>query len=127
MLSFTIHARPQPKERARSTRSGHHYTPKRTVNFERLVAAQFRRQHPDHKPIAGPIELGIYAQYSRPRTVKKDHWHTGRGDIDNIVKAISDGLNGVAWKDDRQVASLIAQKTWGDADKIEVYIWELSE
>jgi Holliday junction resolvase RusA-like endonuclease len=26
-----------------------------------------------------------------------------RGDVDNICKAVLDGLNGVAWDDDRQV------------------------
>ena len=122
MIKFQINARPQPKERSRSTRSGHHYTPRRTVNFELTVAAEFRAQHPDHKPLEGPIELEVFIDYARPKTVKKGYWHTGRGDIDNIVKAISDALNGVAWKDDRQVAVLHGYKTWADKDKIEVNI-----
>jgi Holliday junction resolvase RusA-like endonuclease len=32
-----------------------------------------------------------------------------RGDLDNVVKAASDALNGVAFKDDRQVVELIAR------------------
>ena len=122
MIKFQINARPQPKERSRSTRRGHHYTPDRTVNFELLVAAEFRNRFPFHKPIEGPVELCVVAEYKRPRTVVKGYWHTGTGDLDNICKAISDGLNKVAWLDDRQVASLIAQKTWGKTDRIEVMI-----
>ena len=33
-----------------------------------------------------------------------------RGDIDNYVKSIMDGLNGVAYKDDGQVLNLKAHK-----------------
>ena len=36
-----------------------------------------------------------------------------RGDIDNVVKAVSDGLNGIAWPDDRQVIELHA---WARVD-----------
>jgi Holliday junction resolvase RusA-like endonuclease len=122
VIKFVINARPQPKERSRTAKNGHHYTPARTVNFELLVAMEFRRQHPGHKPLTGPLGLCVVAEYQRPRTVAKGYWHTGTGDLDNICKAISDGLNRVAWLDDRQVASLIAQKTWGKTDRIEVMI-----
>ncbi len=125
MIKFVINARPQPKERSRSTKNGHHYTPARTVNFELMVAAEFRRQYPLHEPIQGPLGLYVVAKYKRPKTAKKGFWHTGPGDLDNIVKGISDGLNKLAWLDDRQVAQLTARKTWGESDRIEVIIWPL--
>jgi hypothetical protein len=34
-----------------------------------------------------------------------------RGDIDNYIKTIMDGLNGVAWDDDKQVFHVVAEKT----------------
>jgi Holliday junction resolvase RusA-like endonuclease len=125
MLKFQINVRPQPKERSRTAKRGHHYTPQRTVNFELLVAMEFRRQYPGHKPMAGPLGLCVVAKYKRPKTAKKGFWHTGPGDLDNIVKAIKDALNRVAWLDDRQVAKLEAEKHWGDSDRIEVSIWPL--
>lgn len=33
-----------------------------------------------------------------------------RGDIDNYVKTVMDGLNGVAWEDDVQVVQIEASK-----------------
>jgi Holliday junction resolvase RusA-like endonuclease len=75
--------------------------------------------------MTGPLGLRVVAEYRRPRTVAKGYWHTGPGDIDNIAKAINDGLNKVAWVDDRQVAYLLAEKHWGDCDRIIVSIWPL--
>jgi Holliday junction resolvase RusA-like endonuclease len=127
VIKFVINARPQPKERSRSTKRGHHYTPQRTVNFELTVAMEFRRQYPNHKPLTGPVGLHVAAKYKRPKTKKKGFWHTGPGDLDNIVKGISDGLNKLAWADDRQVAELTARKSWGESDMIQVWIWPLEE
>ena len=125
MIKFQINARPQPKERSRTAKRGHHYTPDRTVNFELLVKCEFRAQHPFHELFTGPVGMFVDIQFQRPKTVKKGYWHTGPGDLDNICKAISDGLNKVAWVDDRQVADLRAIKLWGQTDRIIVSIWPL--
>jgi Holliday junction resolvase RusA-like endonuclease len=127
VIKFTINARPQPKERHRTTKRGHHYTPQRTVNFELLVRCEFRAQHPFHEILTGPVGMSIDIQYKRPKTVKKGYWHTSPGDASNIVKAIEDALNKVAWVDDRQVADVYAKKHWGDCDSIVVSIWPLEE
>jgi crossover junction endodeoxyribonuclease RusA len=127
VIKFVINARPQPKERHRTGKRGHCYTPDRTVNFELTVAAEFRAQHPFHELFTGPVGMSVDIQYKRPKTVKKGYWHTGPGDADNIIKAISDGLNRVAWVDDRQVADVYAKKHWGDCDSIVVSIWRLKE
>jgi Holliday junction resolvase RusA-like endonuclease len=36
-----------------------------------------------------------------------DRRHTAKADLDNIAKSVLDGLNGVAFYDDRQVAELL--------------------
>ena len=127
MIKFQINTRPQPKERSRTAKNGHHYTPQRTVNSELTVAAEFRAQHPFHEILTGPVGMSIDIQYKRPKTVKKGYWHTSPGDASNIVKAIEDALNKVAWVDDRQVADVYAKKHWGDCDSIVVSIWPLEE
>jgi Holliday junction resolvase RusA-like endonuclease len=88
---------------------------------------EFRNRFPFHKPLTGPVGMSVDIQYKRPKTVKKGYWHTSTGDADNIIKAISDGLNRVAWVDDRQVADVYAKKHWGDCDSIVVSIWPLEE
>jgi Holliday junction resolvase RusA-like endonuclease len=125
VIKFSINARPQPKERPYLIHGNKRRTPDRTVNFEMLVRCEFRAQHPFHELLTGPVGIFVDIQFRRPKTVKKDYWHTGPGDADNIIKAISDGLNGVAWKDDRQIAYLHGEKHWGDCDRIVVSIWPL--
>ncbi|RLG39951.1 MAG: hypothetical protein DRO01_04855, partial [Thermoproteota archaeon] len=59
-----------------------------------------------------------------PRANRK---YPSYADIDNILKAILDGLNGVAWKDDRQVITAMAIKSYGNQDATYVYIAEYDE
>jgi Holliday junction resolvase RusA-like endonuclease len=125
VIKFVINARPQPKERPYSIGRGKRRTPDRTVNFELLVAAEFRNRFPFHKPIEGPVGMSVDIQFRRPKTVAKGYWHTSPGDATNIVKAIEDGLNRVAYVDDRQVADSHAIKHWGQTDRIIVSIWPL--
>lgn len=47
--------------------------------------------------------------------------HTKRPDLDNVVKAIKDGANGVVWKDDSQVDDVRASKRYGQP-RVEVEV-----
>ena len=50
---------------------------------------------------------------------------TKKPDIDNIIKAVLDALNGIAYKDDTQVVQVMAQKKYADKAFVEVAICEL--
>lgn len=97
-LTMRIECTPVAKERARHTRYGGVYTPKATVEFERKVAEAWVEQQGEtliETPVTLWVNVGVV-------NMKKD--------LDNIVKSIADGLNGVAWLDDRQVVELHAWK-----------------
>ena len=49
------------------------------------------------------------------------------GDVDNYAKSILDGLNGVAWEDDRQVVELHIYRHTERPQRAEVRIQELSQ
>lgn len=118
---ITIPGTPVAKGRPRSAiRHGeiHHYTPAKTVAHERSVG-WYAQQH-FTAPITGPITLRIFATFvppaswSRKKVAAHLHRpHMSLPDLDNIAKAICDGLNGVAFKDDRQVYELQCRKVWG--------------
>lgn len=98
---ITVEGEPVAKERPRVTRTGT-YTPPRTAQAEQVIAWKFRQAAPHHRP--DPVaEYALHAVfYCRTRRA--------RTDIDNLVKLIMDALNGVAWKDDRQVATVVAHR-----------------
>jgi Holliday junction resolvase RusA-like endonuclease len=47
---------------------------------------------------------------------KKRWYMKSKPDIDNVIKSCLDGLNGVAWRDDDQVASVSASRVIADRD-----------
>jgi len=107
-LTMRIEATPVPKERARFTKYGGVYTPQRTAAFEAMVAAAWIEQQGLTRT-ANPVTLFVNVGVVN---MKKD--------LDNIVKSISDGLNNVAWLDDRQIVELHAWKY--PADKGREYV-----
>lgn len=98
MINFTIYGNPVPKGRHRSTRSGHSYTPQRTRDYEARVADAAMMANV--RPLTGDVSL----------TVVFYRGSAHRCDLDNLVKAVSDGINGIAFVDDVQVVELHAMK-----------------
>ena len=50
---------------------------------------------------------------------------TIKPDTDNIAKSILDSLNGIAYKDDKQVIRLIVEKWYADIPSVNVMIKEV--
>lgn len=91
----------------------HVYTPRETKAYERLVATCYRLAGGTMhlKPVALKIAIGVFAPLpkSAPKRMSADQFLV-KPDIDNIAKAVLDGLNGVAYEDDVQVVQLLATK-----------------
>jgi len=106
--SFRIDLPPQVKQRPRMTRRGRVYTPAKTLNYE-LAAAQFY----DGPKFDGPVSIHfLFGKHHTDVTIMsapKPHQFL-RGDLDNYIKAVSDGLNGVAYGDDRQIVRIHASR-----------------
>lgn len=99
MIRVVVPGRPVPKARPRlgiRGRRSYIYTPESTVEYERTVALFSRQQY--SKPVQGPVAVTVRIYMGR----------RGRGDIDNYLKSILDGLNGVVYQDDKQVVRLDA-------------------
>lgn len=116
MVVFTIPGKPQGKARARTTKTGHTYTPEKTVLYENLVKTCFMEMTPRQTWFNGePLALTIYATFSIPKSKTKKEklmmlqgykYPTVKPDADNIAKVICDALNGVAYTDDTQIIEL---------------------
>jgi Holliday junction resolvase RusA-like endonuclease len=118
VTTITIHGKPFAKQRPRATRTGRMYTPAETVRFETVVRQAGLEQFT--APLTGPVSVTIFATFEAPESWSKkkrvEHLHrphTQKPDLDNIEKAILDGLNRVAFVDDAQVAEVTKRKVWG--------------
>ncbi len=104
--TFRIDTPPLVKQRPRMTRRGRVYTPQKTLDYERIVASFY-----DGPRFNGPVALtACFARHYTTVTLSDMDAPTQklRGDLDNYLKAILDGLNGVAYGDDLQIARLQA-------------------
>jgi crossover junction endodeoxyribonuclease RusA len=116
LFAFVVPGQPVPKARPRLGRNGHVYTPKLTRDYERLVGL-CARGGGFLRPLMGPVAVTLRLWFPDRR----------RRDIDNSAKSILDGLNGVAYADDSQVADLHVTRHIDAADpRAEVSITTLN-
>ena len=98
-MHFCVAGPPVPKGRPRLGRGGHVFTPLRTTEYEELVKATALEARPSCWERSGRFDVTIELKLK-----------INRGDIDNYIKAILDGCNGIAWVDDCQVVRILAEK-----------------
>jgi Holliday junction resolvase RusA-like endonuclease len=67
--------------------------------------------------LEGPVKVTITAYFSHKT---KTGWHVSRPDLDNIIKAVLDALNGIVFDDDAAVCELVASKKYDDNERVEV-------
>ena len=124
---------PRPKFDPRSCRA---YYPEWVYDYRDAVAAAYCEAAGDYmfNPDKG-LELEVYAFLECPKSwskkkrlekVRSFDGATSRPDIDNIIKLVMDGLNGVAYRDDAQVTTISAWKTYYEAEpRVQVKISEI--
>lgn len=135
MISFTIPGEPRGKGRPRFARQGafvRTYTPEETASYENLVKVMYLNT--GGAKHAGPMRVSMTFYFPIPQSKPKktrEQMANGRirptikRDIDNCIKAVLDGLNGVAFDDDKQVVFLDASKWYSDNPRTEVVLSEV--
>lgn len=129
MYELTIPGEPVAKGRPRVGKFGA-YTPEKTKNYETLVKELYFTQH-GQTMVEGPLHVEVKAFFGiaksstkkvREKMIGGSLRPTKRPDIDNVIKSVTDGLNGVAYPDDSQIVSLSASKYYSDQPRVEILI-----
>jgi len=137
--AFVVSGEPKGKGRPRATVFGKHarvYTPQETAVYENHVAQCYLAKYANAEPYQGAVRLEIVAVFPFPKGAywpnnAKHHgelreaWqsakHVKKPDLDNVLKAILDGLNKAnAWRDDCQVCMILMEKTYGAEPHVSV-------
>ena len=126
-VDFTIHTAPVSKQRPRLGKGGCVYTPSKTKVFENIVALSYgNRPSFDDKYIRIRLKFKfeVPKSYSKKRRLEaiEGKIRPTKADIDNYIKAVLDGLNKKAWKDDRYIIGILAEKEYANESCIEVSI-----
>ena len=128
---FSIDILPVPKARPRFTRNGGCYTPTNTAVYEQILYAEAKKAGVQPAPKGTPVYVEVEFHIPYPVSMSRKHRAFAqpavRPDVDNLAKAVLDGLNGVAWHDDKQIIQLRARKRYADAAQVNVIIHHLVE
>lgn len=130
MFKFIIPGEPVAKGRPKLSRYGT-YTPKKTKEYEEHIKQEWRKNG-YKEPLTGAVMVDIVfhrsIQKSGSKAVKTAKLTgkvkpTIKPDLDNYIKAVLDGLNGLAWVDDSQIVNISATKEYSLEPKTVVLIW----
>lgn len=133
-VSFVVPGEPVGKGRPRVSTIGGHarmFTPKKTANYETLVSMAAQQAMADRELIEGPVMVelqilvGVAASWSKKKTAQAlagQVMPTKKPDIDNVLKAICDGINGIVFKDDVQVVDVHSRKRFSETPGVRVKV-----
>lgn len=119
-MEFIVEGDPQGKARPRfSQKSGTVYTPAKTAKYEKLIRKAFLAAGGEAIPSDCYVGITVDAYFQIPKSYTKGkrlacqhniNRPDKKPDIDNILKIVLDGLNGVAYADDKQVIEVRCRK-----------------
>ena len=136
ILQFSLDCVPIGKGRPRITMRGGYprmYADPKTKAFEEEIA--WAAKAAGAQPLELPCTVDVQAFFPIPcgwsKKKQKDAWeenmrHTSRPDADNLCKIALDGLNGIAWKDDKQVYKIQVEKFYGSPPRLIITIQYVS-
>lgn len=140
MIKFTYHGEAVGKGRPRVTASrgkfAHAYTPQKTKDFENAIRFEFIASNCEQMPVykrEQSLKAAVLIGASIPKSYSKKKQALCRDgiivpakkpDVDNVLKAVFDALQGYAYEDDSQIVVIHAEKIYSQEPFVEVVLDE---
>lgn len=122
-MRFIVYGRPYGKARPRRGKFMI-YNPKQNYEYEDKVRkAYLAAENAPREPTEDAIWINVTLVFPIPKSTpkkKREAMLEGkafpliRPDVDNCLKSIMDGLNGLAYRDDKQVVLTRTEKKYGE-------------
>lgn len=130
---FKVIGKVRGKARPRHTRKGVTYTVKEDRKYEASIRKAYLKaggiRYPKDTPMFVSVSVHRSLPESKPKKVISEE-DLIKPDVDNILKAVMDALNGYAYADDKQVvmASIYKAPRTRCVEHLEIYVgtnqWE---
>lgn len=78
-----------------------------------------------YTPVQGGVKVSCNFVFHKPKSAKDRNLPWVKPDLDKLVRAVLDGLTGVAYEDDSQVVIVQANKTYGEREGVWLEIEQL--
>lgn len=139
-MKYTIEGIPQQQERPRATAKIIYvkgkpkaiiklYDPPKSKAAKKDIAHQLQTQNPilTEAPLQVVFRFYIPIPKSYTKKVRRaiadgTYFATKKPDLSNYIKLIEDAANGILWKDDSQIVTLIAHKEYSEEPRTEIEI-----
>lgn len=137
-IQFTIDGKPAGKGRPKFSRikngKVNARTPDATVLYENFVRLSYQMQCGHRFDDNAPLSMDITAYYQIPQSKSNKQKELMRSgavrptitpDGDNLLKAIADSLQGIAYRDDKNIVECTVRKFYSDTPKCIVEISDI--
>jgi len=124
IFETTIQITPVSIARPRFFRRGEFvstYTPQKTREFEQEIKRRVAKDFKGRLPFEFPVSVSLVFGMERPISVKRP-LPSVKPDIDNLIKAILDPLNGIVFKDDALIVFIKAGKQYTETPFIYIKV-----
>ena len=110
------------------------YTDAKTLTYEKSIQTYAKKAMGSTSPLTGAVaaylHIGIpippsYSKTRQKACIEGLERPTKKPDIDNIVKAVLDGMNGIVYLDDKQVVDLHLTKVYSSKEGIDIMVKEI--
>jgi Holliday junction resolvase RusA-like endonuclease len=142
-VSFAVFGDPVAKGRPRFVAnasaagvqpSGRAYTPARTRRYEATVKEAAKAAMGVLTPTDRPVQMTMVAFMPIPASWSKQKkaramagliLPTGKPDLDNLEKSVTDALNEIVYRDDSQICDVTKSKRYSDRPRVVVRLFAL--
>jgi Holliday junction resolvase RusA-like endonuclease len=130
-LQFTVFGKPEPQGSTRAfmvkgrpiITSSNKKLKSWRQELSRAAMSACCDSEPDVWPLEKrlPVQVALHFFFKPPQKFKLNQ-KTTRPDVDKLMRAVLDGMSGIVYEDDSQVAHAQISKTFGVPERVEIYV-----